>query len=258
MAKICIKVIDKAGTILAQAEAADAVNLLYKAEYNEGDKIVLNVEEINTYYAVRLDETRGTALVYLTGPMEYIIPFAEHRLSPLAFGGDRHIISVRKTFEQEWMNYRNLAENVWDQDEKGNCYPHASANVALPQRPLFWAKSVIDGLTFTEGHGGWPYSSWSVCKREDAAWKLEFGHSVEMDKLVIYSRADFPHDSWWPQMTVRFSDGSEEKLSLEKTGQAQMFSIQKEIQWLEICDLIKADDPSPFPALTQVQVYGRG
>ena len=33
---------------------------------------------------------------------------------------------------------------------------------------------------------------------------------------------------------------------------------KKNIEWLEIRNLIKADDPSPFQALTQLQVYGRG
>ena len=32
---------------------------------------------------------------------------------------------------------------------------------------------------------------------------------------------------------------------------------EKEIQWIELCSLIKADDPSPFPALSQIEVYGR-
>ena len=32
---------------------------------------------------------------------------------------------------------------------------------------------------------------------------------------------------------------------------------EKEITWLELCNLIKAEDPSPFPALSQIEVYGR-
>ena len=35
------------------------------------------------------------------------------------------------------------------------------------------------------------------------------------------------------------------------------FMIEKrKVSWIELCDLIKADDPSPFPALTQIEVYG--
>ena len=259
MAQICIKILNKDGRILDQKEGTDEVNLLYLEEYREGDRIVLEVSETNTYYYVQLDETRGKAFVYLTGDMEYEIPFKEKRLTPLAFTGGRHIISVRKAFAEEQMNYRNLAENVWDQEGDVNCYPHASANVILAGRPLFGAQSVLDGLTFTEKHGSWPYSSWSICRREDAAWKVEFGRPVEIDKLVVYARADYPHDSWWTKMTVTFSDGSREVFELEKGGQAQYFTIlKKDIEWLEISELIKGDDPSPFPALTQIQVYGRG
>jgi len=60
-------------------------------------------------------------------------------------------------------------------------------------------------------------------------------------------------------VTVTFSDGTKEVLSLKKGGEAQVFNIHKNnIEWLELSELVKADDPSPFPALTQLQVYGRG
>lgn len=258
MAKITLKIQNKDHEVLSQCEGENEVNLLYSAEYQNGDRILLEPEEVNTYYYIRFDETKGEALVYLTGDVEYKIPVDEYRLSSLEFAGDRHILTVRKAFEEESMNYRNLAVNVWDQDGSTNCYPHASANVTLPGRPLFAAQSAIDGLTFTKKHGSWPYSSWSICKRADAEWKVDFGRPVEMDRLVLYMRADYPHDSWWTEMTVVFSDGSKEIVKLEKGGHAQMFPMHKKVQWIKICELIKADDPSPFPALTQVQVYGRG
>jgi hypothetical protein len=35
------------------------------------------------------------------------------------------------------------------------------------------------------------------------------------------------------------------------------FEIRKKgIEWIKLGNLIKADDPSPFPALTQIEVYG--
>ena len=44
---------------------------------------------------------------------------------------------------------------------------------------------------------------------------------------------------------------------MEKTDKGQEFLIKKEnIVWIKIKDLIKSDDPSPFPALTQIEVYG--
>jgi len=74
---------------------------------------------------------------------------------------------------------------------------------------------------------------------------------------VIYLRADFPHDAWWTQGTITFSDGSELVMNFEKRGDAQSFKFpEKEITYLKLHSLIKADDPSPFPALTQIEVYG--
>ncbi len=31
---------------------------------------------------------------------------------------------------------------------------------------------------------------------------------------------------------------------------------KKNISWIRLKDLIKSEDPSPFPALTQIEVYG--
>ena len=160
---------------------------------------------------------------------------------------------------EEKANYRNLSENVWDQHGEVSCYPHASANVETRGESVFAALNAIDGVTASESHGEWPYESWGINRRDDATWKLEFGRPVTMDKLVVYTRADFPHDNWWEKMSVIFSDGSKRVLELTKGGRAQVFEMKKEnIEWLEIGELIKADDPSPFPALTQMQVYGRG
>ena len=65
-------------------------------------------------------------------------------------------------------------------------------------------------------------------------------------------------DNWWQQVTIRFSDGSEQEFPLEKSSRAHVLPIpEKEITWLKLCNLIKAEDPSPFPALSQIEVYGR-
>lgn len=258
---INLKIINEDGNIVAHACGDNEVNLVYRARYQEGDKIVLEVDENNTFYYVQFDDAKGSSLVYLTGKVEYVIPFKEKRIniSPKVFSGERHVLWVKKAFAEETNNYRNLSENVWDQHGEVNCYPHASANVETRGESVFAALNAIDGVTVSESHGAWPYESWGINRRDDATWKLEFGRPIEMDKLIIYTRADFPHDNWWEKMTVTFSDGSREILDLTKGGEAQNFEIRKNgIEWLEISELIKADDSSPFPALTQLQVYGRG
>lgn len=261
MSKIRIKIINKEGTVLAEKQGDNEVNLVYCSEYQEGDYIIVDAEKLPEFYHMQLDDAKGSSLVYLTGVVQYAIPFGEKRvnISPKVFSGDRHVISVRQAMEEARHNYNNLSENVWDQHGEVNCYPHASANVETRGESVFAALNAIDGVTVSESHGVWPYESWGINRRDDAVWKLEFGRPVDMDKLVIYTRADFPHDNWWEEMSIMFSNGSKEVLKLTKGGEAQVFQIKKEkIEWLEIGELIKADDPSPFPALTQLQVYGRG
>lgn len=261
MAQINLKILNESGNVQAEVNGVNEVNLVYLSRYQEGDKIVLEVDETNTFYYVQFDDAKGSSMVYLTGKVEYVIPFDEKSInvSPKVFVGERHVLWVKKAFAEETMNYRNLSENVWDQHGEVNCYPHASANVETRGESVFAALNAIDGVTVSESHGAWPFESWGINRRDDATWKLEFGRLIEMNKLIVYTRADFPHDNWWEKMTVTFSDGSKEVLELVKGGEAQIFEIHKEnIEWLEISELIKADDPSPFPALTQLQVYGRG
>lgn len=87
--------------------------------------------------------------------------------------------------------------------------------------------------------------------------KVDFGRRIRTEKVVLYTRSDFPHDNWWTQVTLNFSDGSSQEFSLEKSAKAHVLTFpEKEITWIELCKLIKADDPSPFPALSQIEVYG--
>lgn len=59
-------------------------------------------------------------------------------------------------------------------------------------------------------------------------------------------------------MTVTYSDGSNIKWPLTQTDQGQHLKIApKKITWLVLENLIKSDAPSPFPALTQLEVHGK-
>ena len=129
--------------------------------------------------------------------------------------------------------YRNLAENVNDQHGDVNCYPHASANVETRGEAVFAAKNAIDGVTANHSHGKWPFASWGINQRDDAQMKLEFGREIKTDRIILHTRADFPHDNWWVKATVEFSDGTSMVLDLEKTDVSQDFSFEeKTISWL--------------------------
>lgn len=80
---------------------------------------------------------------------------------------------------------------------------------------------------------------------------------ARVEEIRLTLRADFPHDSWWTAATAAFSDGSRERLSLRKTAAPQTFVIPpRTVTRLTLCELQKADDESPFPALTQLEVWG--
>ena len=70
-------------------------------------------------------------------------------------------------------------------------------------------------------------------------------------------RTEFQNDNWWKSAILTFSDGSDMELTFTKTGTAQEFTFEpKTIRKLEFSHLIKAETESPFPALTQIEVYG--
>ena len=109
----------------------------------------------------------------------------------------------------------------------------------------------------TRFHGEWPFTSWGINRDPSAQLTVNFGRAVSVNRVVLYLRADFPHDAWWSSATLHFSDGSSIVVALEKTGSSQSFDFpSRTIEWVSVDTLVKADDPSPFPALTQLEVYG--
>ena len=257
---ICLEVLDQAGQVRGMAEDEDQAIMVFEGVYAEGDRIRLSVPQADCHYVVRVDDAVDEALVYMTRrELVFEIPFGEMKRSwsPRSFTGERHYLTCRRAEGYEIRAYRNLAENVLDQHGDRGCFPHASANVETRGEAVVAARNAIDGIVADRSHGDWPYGSWGINRRPDAEFTLEFGRPVDIDKIVLYTRADFPHDNWWVQARLAFSDGSEEQISLEKGGKAQPFLIQrKEITWIKLSDLIPSSAPSPFPALTQIQVYG--
>lgn len=235
-------------------------NLVYTSEYQEGDRIVLESSVKECFLMLQVDDALGSALVYLKEDhLFYTIPFGEKRIcySPKAFAGNRHLITVRAASDAEIGAVRNLALNVMDQQSNTFCFPHAHANVETRNEAVFAARNVIDGVKENRSHGEWPYHSWGINRRDDAEITVEFGREVCIDKVVLTLRADFPHDNWWRQVTLRFSDGETMVSELRKTGKGQEIAFDKRtVQWIRLEQLIKSDEPSPFPALTQFEVYG--
>lgn len=260
MAVLALKVLDQSGKTICVSRGENQVSLVCTAEYQEGDRIVLEISEKNTHVWLQVDDALGVALCYVTDNVSYDIPFGEKRIcySPKVFSGSRHYLYARCAREDEIHAYRNLALNVCDQHGDTHCYPHAFANVETRGESVFAARNAIDGVCENRSHGEWPYESWGINMQDDAEMTVDFGRPVETDRIVLYTRSDFPHDNWWRQVTLTFSDGTQLLWELEKSRLPhEIVFPAKTITWVKLEKLIKADDPSPFPALSQIEVYGR-
>ena len=245
----------------AEAEGEKAVVLAWDGEYRKGDIIEFSGVEPGNFYVVKVDAAVDEAFCLIEqDTVLFPVPFYEKKTSynPLAFCGNRHMVTSRKARDYEIASYKNLALNPFDQHEFAGVYPHASANVETRGEAVFAARNAIDGCIATLSHGEWPYESWGINRQDDAEFKLDFGREVSFDKIVLYTRADFPHDNWWTKATFEFSDGSSETVTMgKKVQEPHEFDIaRKNIRWIKLGKLVKADDPSPFPALVQIEVYG--
>ncbi len=260
MSIFTIKVLNALDNIKFVDSAEGFASLVVTQPYESGDSIQVETTQKNIHVRLQLDDALGSEIVYLTDTIRYQIPFAEKKtnITPKAFSGDLHYIYIREIDEDEIHQYRNQAKNICDQHNVQNLYPHAFANVETRGEAKFFACNAIDGVCENRSHGIWPYQSWGINRQDDAELTVDFGRTIETDKVVIFIRADFPHDNWWTQVTLSFSDGTTINWPIEKNRFAQVLRFDKrQITWIKIGNLLKADDPSPFPALTQLEVYGK-
>lgn len=256
---LCLKIEDKDCNTIALARGEEETSLYCFHKYSEGDKITLESSEKDIFVWLQFDDALGKSMIYLKDNLKYEIPFNNKRtnISPKAFNGNQHIITVKKARDFEINQYRNLSYSVVDHHKNTTYYPHVCANVETRGESVFAAQNAINGNTISSCHGNWPFESWGINRQSDAKLKLEFGRKVKIDRVIIYQRADFPHDNWWVSGKLSFSDGSTLDLDMIKKDGAQEFLFQEKIvEWLELDQLVKADDPSEFPALTQLEVYG--
>ena len=260
MAEIKLKVIGASGDTLAVSRAGEHVSLVHTAPYADGDWIALECDEPGLYCVVQLEDTMPPALVYIKERgLNLPIPPADNRVNynPRSFTGTCHLLRARIATAEEVAARRNLAFNPYDCHGSLGFYPHASANVETRGEAVFAARNAVDGIYENDAHGAWPYQSWGINRDPNAALTVEFGRPVTVDEIRLTLRADFPHDSYWTQATVEFGDGSREVLHLTKTAAPQVFAVApRTVQSLKLFELKKADDASPFPALTQIEVWG--
>lgn len=238
-----------------------AVLAIAAYSYQPGDQLVVTTEEQDNYLVVQLEETLAPSIIYLSQKSwSYKIPLTDQlRNSAIAtsFSSKQHHIMVRKAYDFEIRSYQNLSFNAHDQKEPSGAYPHASANVETRNESVFFAKNAIDGKYGNVSHGPYPFSSWGINQQEDAALTIDFGRKVKINWVRFLFRGDYPHDSYWVEATLQFSDGTELIVPTTKTLDFQEIRFpEKETEKVVFCKLKKAQDDSPFPALTQIEVFG--
>ena len=256
------------GQEMAAAEGAGRVHLVYQPAYKKGDAVCLKVEAPG-FYQIRLEDTLPETLVYLDGTEAvFPIPFGVMRagFSPRSFGGKRHFMEARAAEPEAVSRQRNLALNPHDQTDNKGIYPHMSSNVEyadslrnkiFPDRGLFAPRNVIDGVLANESHRLYPHQSWGINRNKEAWLRCDFGRPVDVSELRLWIRGEFPHDSYWTSATVKTSDGQEMEIEIKKTLEMQAFPIERKgITSITLCSLIKAAEPSEFPALSLFEVLG--
>ncbi|MCM1134096.1 MAG: carbohydrate-binding protein [Clostridium sp.] len=259
MEKITIAVVNAAGCKLFEASGYQRVEMEFERVYQKGDKIQIVLKE-ERFLKIRLDEAVDEALVFgKKGTFQYLIPDEEGKMAypPEAFGGKTH--KVYAEYQEAESGRVNLSQNSWDIRGESNFYPHCTATIETRGESVFAARNTIDGMTQAKGHGLWPFTSWGEGEDPDAEIRIDFGRKVLAEELEIFLRADFPHDNYWKEAELKFSNGEVVNLALEKTGEGQKFALGGiPTEWIVMGKLRKDEnDPSPFPALTQWRVFGR-
>lgn len=256
---LILKILDKEKNVLAK-QIGTEISFSYDKAYCEGD--VIRIEsKIDTYISVQFDETMAESVIYIPNKsFNFEIPFGKQLVGfdANAFSGQTHKISAKELSDEEIYSYRKISLNSHDNHGKAKCYPHAYANFVTREDPCFFERNAIDGVCDNSGHGCFPYHSWAGGAREDLIYTLDFGTTVETDKIVFYLRADFPHDTYWKSVDVEFSDGSIIHADFQKTADGQEITFEKkETTFVRLVNFKQAVYPLSWAALSQIEVYGK-
>ena len=257
---IRIEAVSRAGAVIASAAHETEALLCLDRIWEAGDAVRVYAPP-RAFAEIQTDAAVPKGCVYLPdGRFFWPVPFGAERLAycPAAFQGARRILSARLMAREEIAAPRDLARNPLDLRGETCFFPHCTANVETRNEAVFAARNVIDGLRYNTYHGEWPFESWGIGAREDACCTLDFGREVIAEKMALTLRADFPHDAYWVSGHVVDSAGRDTFFPLEKTGERQWIDLGgRKVRWLRLERMAKSDDPSAFPSLRALEVFGR-
>ena len=258
-----LKLLAANGDVKFKAYGED-IDVRYEGVYEPGDKWRIELTYCE-FVKMRLDPTMTESIVYIPdGTFEFAIPFDYERnccYGKEAFAGDSHRITVSEPTEAEIYEERLISLNSHDRHNIPKYFPHAVANFVTREDPCFFERNAIDGISDNLGHGPYPFHSWGGGLREDLEYEVHFGMEVEVNRVVIHLRADFPHDTYWKEADLEFSDGSKVHVDMQGIADGQSFEFEpKKTEFVRMTGLKQqrlADGSLSFAALSQFSIYGK-
>ena len=260
---INLKLLRENGDVKLKAYGTE-IDERFAGEYEPGDKFRIELCD-GSFVAMKLDESLLESIVYVPdGTFEFVIPMDRELAAcyhPTAFRGDSHRITVREPSEAEIYGERLISLNPHDRHNVPKYFPHSYANFVTREDPCFFERNAIDGVCDNSNHGFYPYHSWGGGLREDLEFEVHFGTDVAVSKIVIFIRADFPHDTYWKEADIEFSDGTRVHTELIGTaeGQAVVLDEPKTTEMVKLTGLKQQrleDGSLSFAALSQIEIYG--
>ena len=242
----------------------DEIDTRYSGTYEPGDKWRIELCD-GEFVKLKLDSTLAESIVYCPdGVFEFPVPFDYHRTAcyaPGAFDGESHRIECSEPTEAEIYDERAISLNSHDMHNVPKYFPHAAANFVTREDPCFFERNAIDGVSENLGHGVYPFHSWGGGLREDLVFWVDFGTEVEVKSVTIHIRADFPHDTYWKEADLEFSDGSKEHINIQGIAEGQTFEFEpKKTTFVRLAGFKQQrleDGSLSFAALSQFTVYGK-
>lgn len=255
-----LRIVDKNKQELFAA-SGKAIDCIYEGELHEGDKIIIHKKDMD-FVKLQITKNMKEAIVYSpSSTLEYEIPGGRCLCAydNDTFSGDKHIIKASEATEEEAYCTRNIALNPYDLRARKGYFPHTYANFVTREDPCFYERNAIDGVCNNENHGEYPYHSWAGGAREDLEYYLDFGAEVEVEKVVFYLRADFPHDTYWKNVDVEFSNGESVTGEFIETADAQEVVLEEKVvtKSIHLTNFKQVSYPLSWAALSQIEVYGR-
>ncbi len=259
---INLKLFNSAGELKFKAYGSE-IDVRYNGEYEEGDKWRIELCD-SDFMKLALDPTMAESIIYVPDRIfEFKIPFGAERTACYdkeAFSGESHRVKVSEPDNAEIYAERVISLNSHDRRHVGKYFPHADANFVTRESPCFFERNTIDGVCQNENHGNYPYHSWGGGLREDLELYIHFGCEVLVKDIILYLRADFPHDTYWKEMDIEFSDKTVVHANFIGTKEGQRVEFpEKKTEYVKLTGLKQQrleDGSLSFAALSQIEVIG--